>query len=227
MSAFRKWLLDAEQWRPHAAPTDELPPDAGGSVDLHAVVSEWIALRQEVRLEARGGKTSRERMDQASEAFRQGIEGAGNEAAKLVRQLVEERDRVRDEYRGKLESQQREWVDVLLEVRDALARGADAARGGGQHLGWKRWFVSAGFAEAVAEGYDLGLRRIDAALESRGVRPMECVGLPVDPERMRVVDVVPGEGTPEGHVVEVLRRGYVRGDRVVRCAEVRAAARLS
>ena len=76
----------------------------------------------------------------------------------------------------------------------------------------------------LLEGYGASLRRVDAALEANGVRPIECAGRPVDPARMHVVGVVHREGGANGEVVEVVRRGYVRGDRVIRHAEVRAVA---
>ena len=69
------------------------------------------------------------------------------------------------------------------------------------------------------------MRRFDAAMEGHGIRPIECEGQRVDPQRMRVVDVVQRDDLPEGSVVEVVRRGYVSGSRVIRFAEVRAVGK--
>ena len=41
---------------------------------------------------------------------------------------------------------------------------------------------------------------------------------------MRVVDLIQRDDLPAGHVAETLRRGYVQGKRIIRCAEVRAVA---
>lgn len=222
LSALRQWLLDAEQWRSEAARQSAAPEPDAPSVDFHTVVSEWIALKQEVRLEARGTKASRERLDQAVGAFHDGLDHVHHQLQRALDPLVTERDRLRDELQGELESQQRTWVDLLLDVRDALARAAEASRQAGRRVGWRRWFLPRDLHGSLLEGYELALRRIDAALESRDIRPIECAGQRLDPRRMRVVDVVQRDDLPEGCVVEVVRRGYVKGTRVIRFAEVRA-----
>lgn len=225
LSAFRLWLLDSEQWRNEAVRDSGEPASEDAGVDLHTMVKEWIALRQEVRLESRGDKTSRERLDQAVGAFHDGLDQVHQQLQKTIDPLISERDRLRDEFRGQLESQQRVWVDLLLDARDALARGAESSRQAGRRIGWRRWFLRRDLLESLLEGYELALRRIDAVLESRGIVAIECEGQRVDPQRMRVVDVVRRDDLPEGAVVEVVRRGYADGSQVIRFAEVRAVGK--
>ncbi len=193
-------------------------------MNLHALVSEWIGLKQEFRLASRGNKATREQLDQAVDAFHQGLDQVGSELQEAVESLIRERDRLRDDLQGRIESQEKEWAELLFDVREVFARGVEASRQASRRLGWRGWFLPAAVFGGLIEGHELALRRIDAALESRGIRPIECEGLPVDPERMRVVDVVRREDMPPGRVVEVLRRGYARGSRVLRYAEVRAVA---
>jgi molecular chaperone GrpE (heat shock protein) len=225
LSAFRQWLLDAEQWRDQVA-RQPLSADLGAAgVDFHTVVKEWIALKEEVRLESRGGKANRERLDRAADAFQEGIGQVHDQVRKVLDPLVSERDRMRDEFQAESESQQRHWVELLLDVRDALARGAESSRQAVRRRSWRRWFLRRDLLDDLLEGYDLALRRIDAALQSRGIVPIQCEGLRVDPQRMRVVDVVQRDDLTEGAVVEVVRPGYVDGSRVIRFAEVRAVGR--
>jgi molecular chaperone GrpE len=79
------------------------------------------------------------------------------------------------------------------------------------------------FFEAFREGYDLILARLRRALESTEIERIACVGRPVDPERMIVLEVVEDPNRPAGEVVDEVRRGYTWRGRVFRFAEVRAA----
>ncbi len=224
LTAFRQWLLESEQWRDGLDDACDAVP-AEPEVDLHTVVREWTALRQEVRLDARGGKAMREELERAVSGFTTGVEQVHQGVEKMLEPLVRERDRFRDELTARLDAQQTAWIDLLLDVREGIERGAVAAQGVRQSLGWRRWFVRQAKLDGVVDGYQLALRRIDAALDSRGVRPIECQGRPVDPERMRVIEVVQRDDVPEGHVADVIRRGYALNGRVLRFAEVRAVGR--
>lgn len=224
LSAFRQWLLEAEQWRyAVAAPSEHAKEE--GTVDLHTLLGELTALKQEVRLEARGSKTARAELDRAVQAFERASDEARQQNEQSLGPLVRERDRLRDDLTGRIESQERDWVELILDIREALARGEASSTRAGNRLGWRRWFVPRGLIESLREGHALSLRRIDATLEARGVQRIECVGQRVDPQRMRVVDVVDNAELPEGQVTEVVRDGYTCGSRVIRYAEVRAAAR--
>jgi len=223
LSTFRQWLLEAEAWRNLAPAPGEAPSDAQ-SVDLHTVVREWIALRQELKLEARGSKAARERLDGAVEEFRGGVDQVAEEAKALLSTVVRERDRLRDEARTLRESEAQSWAEALLDLHDVLSRAAEASERARRRRGWRRWFRRDETLDSLHEGYALALRKLDAALESRGIRVIDCPGRPVDPYRMRVVDVVRRADVPPGHVVEVIRDGYEWGSRVIRYAEVRAAA---
>lgn len=224
LSTLRQWLLESEEWR-HVLLAPQENVDAAAQVDLHTLLSELIALKQEVRLEARGTKTARQDLDRAIDEFHEGIEEVSAQTQKLFDPLLRERDRLRDGLNSQMDSQLRSWVEVLLDLREALSRGEETSRQAARRVGWRRWLLPRGLLEGLHEGYMLGLRRIDAILEARGVRPIECLGKPVDPEQMRVVDLVRRDDLPAGHVAEVVRAGYTCDSKVIRYAEVRAVAR--
>ena len=79
------------------------------------------------------------------------------------------------------------------------------------------------FFEALLEGYDLIRSRLRRALQAEGIERIECLGRPVDPERMLVLAVVEDPNRPPGEVIEEVRRGYTWRQRVLRAAEVRAS----
>jgi len=223
LSAFRQWLIEAEAWRRAVATSQESPPSAG-HVDMHSMVREWIGLKQELKLEARGSKAARVRLDEAVHAFHGGVDRVADESKGVLESVVRDRDRLRDEAHQRQESEARSWAEVFIDIRDVLARAADASRRATRRLGWRRWLLKGTSIESAQEGYELALKQIDAALASRGIQDIACQGGPVDPHRMRVVELVQREDVPPGHVVDVVRRGYIWKSRVLRYAEVRATA---
>lgn len=77
--------------------------------------------------------------------------------------------------------------------------------------------------ESVITGYTMSLQRVERALRQHDLEPIECLGLPFDPERMEVLEVATDTGRPSGEVVEEVRRGYHWRGRVFRFAQVRVA----
>ena len=63
------------------------------------------------------------------------------------------------------------------------------------------------------------MRRV---LKSEAIEPIDCVGHPVDPERMIVIEITEAADWPPQTVIEELRRGYTWRGRILRLAEVKA-----
>jgi len=83
--------------------------------------------------------------------------------------------------------------------------------------------------DIAANGWVEGVAAIDrklrTLLESEGVRPVEAEpGTPFDPREHEAIATVPGTGRREGEIVDVVRRGYLLRDRVIRPALVAVAA---
>src|SRR4029077_14541447 len=76
--------------------------------------------------------------------------------------------------------------------------------------------------DSFLEGYNLIHKRLARVLSAEQVSHIECVGKPVDPELMTVIEVVDEPRDQPGTVVKELRRGYTWRGRVIRYAEVQA-----
>jgi molecular chaperone GrpE len=74
-----------------------------------------------------------------------------------------------------------------------------------------------------AEGIDLIYRKLLTILDGEGVKPMALLGEPFDPNQHEAISMEPSETVPSGHVCEVLKQGYLLGDKVLRPALVRVA----
>lgn len=105
-----------------------------------------------------------------------------------------------------------ELVADLFEIRDNFGRALEAAVP-----------LEDDAADALREGVGLIDRQIAAMLEREGIEEVETSGS-VDPRKHRVVETRPSPGHDPGEIVEVYRRGYRHGDRVLREADVVVAA---
>jgi molecular chaperone GrpE len=245
LDRFRQWL---ETEHTEALEQDTAPlgtaPEVGGTCDFGLIdlVAEFTALRHELKLQTKSGRglleqteTTIAAMKQAIEQFRaaersenQAVWSAGRPLAEALADLDEALERGRreidrakrqiaDEHFRSLEAalndlyRRRRWIvrrflrNFHGEVLDAVARA-----GLGQH----------DLFDALLEGYGLIQNRLRRAMASEKVERIICVGTPVDPERMTVLEVVDDSSRPAGTVVKELRRGYTWRGRVIRYAEV-------
>jgi molecular chaperone GrpE len=214
-------------------------------VGLLQLVEEFTALRQEVKLQTKSSRGVAERTEQALAAMEQavalfrGIEGKEAEAGRLAaRPLVESlveldealargravidtaRRRILEDLAGPVQEQlDNLWLRLPWWRRPLLRawrRGAREILVQGTAVAHRDIF------DALVEGYSLILGRLERAMKKAEVYRIECVGKPVDPNLMTVVEVVDDPLRPPGIVVEQVRPGYYWKGKVLRFAEVRA-----
>lgn len=193
----------------------ETEVSANGRCDLYSIWAAVTALTQEIKLQGRSFK-------QLSETLAP--------LADLAPQLPEMQRQAQEDAR-------REMLDVLLDLRDRLGRGLEAARISrakmreslesswaarllARHKALRQAFES---VAALQEGCGLSLGRLNEVLAQFDVREIVCQGEPFDPSSMHAVDVVESEQAAEGTVVEVYRAGYEWKGKVYRPAQVKVA----
>jgi molecular chaperone GrpE len=101
-------------------------------------------------------------------------------------------------------------IKRYLEILDDLERALKSRPADGEGAAW-------------AEGIDLIYRKLQALLEAEGVQPMEANSQFFDPN---LHEAISHEAAPElesGQIIEVVKQGYMLGDRVLRPAWVRVA----
>jgi molecular chaperone GrpE len=99
----------------------------------------------------------------------------------------------------------------ILPVMDNLERAVAAA-------------ATATDATSIREGIELVIRQFHQTFEKLGVRQVEAVGAPFDPNFHEAVSQVESAAHAPGTVVEVLQTGYTIGDRLLRAALAVVAA---
>jgi len=80
-----------------------------------------------------------------------------------------------------------------------------------------------GIDESWSKGLELSVRKLEEALGTHGLQPIEAVGSRFDPKLHEAVGHEESRDYPEDTVVSELRRGYRLRDRVVRPALVKVA----
>lgn len=78
-------------------------------------------------------------------------------------------------------------------------------------------------AEAWVNGIELVYRKLLAVLDGEGVKQIEAMGQPFDPNLHEAISMEAVDGFESGQVIGVVQQGYRLGDRVIRPAMVRVA----
>lgn len=209
---FRRWLDELEEIPPAGAEAET------ASCDLHDLFAELAALRQEVRLQNR-------------EQSRAGRELA-NAAARY--DAIDRTTQRRDEELEALERRVSRAAEdrcllSMLDLRDALVRGREAARKlrkVGKKAGRKKTLPRKPFRRlqpaiaGVVDGYELALRRCDRTLAQYGANGVPAVGLRFDARTMHAVETRRVADREDGVVVDEFVSGFVRDGEVLRLAEV-------
>ncbi|MGF1529522.1 MAG: nucleotide exchange factor GrpE [Candidatus Competibacterales bacterium] len=197
----------------------EVPPadaDAEVEVDLQRLFVELAALRSDVKRESRQVK-------EALDAFRAAFAALEESRDQLAAETQRRLEALDSHHRGGL----RQLLLDVVEVRDRLQVGLDTLLRHSPRSLRQRLLGDgdAAWRQGAIEGQRITLRRLDALLAHREVRPTAAEGQPLDPHTMRAVEVSQLADQPDGAVVEVLRPGYRWGDETLRLADVRVNRR--
>lgn len=183
--------------------------DDAVAVDLRTLLGEIAALKNEVRLESRQFKSALEELRSFGTALREHNE-----------QLARDLERARGQAAENQRQAERRLLLGVLDLRDRLQAGTEAVAGRRPSMLARLLPGEARFARSLGEGLALTLQRLDELLESHRVRPLDAVGRPLDPQRMRAVGVEPAPSAREGIVLREARRGFLHGGELLRAAEV-------
>ena len=210
---FRNGLERAARHRePWERPDDEAAGDAETSVDLATLLSEMAVLKSELRLQSRQFKNTLDELRQF-----------GNDLREHSERLQRELERAREHAVSVERQTAQPFLLALLDLRDRLQSGADAAGRPPSSLLSRLVPGPTRFAASLAEGQRLTLQRLDDFLASHRVRAIPAEGEAFDAQRMRVVGLESGDeasGVPEGTVLREVRRGFVHHGELLRFAEV-------
>ena len=247
LGQFRQWLQETRAEADALPDAEEILAEASASrpVGLRQLIEEFTALRHEVKLGTKSARGLAEKTEQVLAATQQAMEQlrsveakeaeVGRSSAKpLVESLVEldealgrgraaidtARRRILEDLTGHVQQQLDDLVLRLPPWRRWLCRSW--CRRARETLLQRVGLTHREIFDSLVEGYQLILNRLERAMKKAELYRIECVGRPVDPNLMTVVEAVDDPLRPPGLVIEEVRPGYYWKGKVLRFAEVRA-----
>jgi molecular chaperone GrpE len=91
------------------------------------------------------------------------------------------------------------------------------------HRAWEVSGTTKDF-DALSKGIEMTVRSLDELLKGEGVKAIDSVGQPFDPQYHQALSVEPSEEHPENTVIEQLQTGYILHDRVIRPSLVKVSS---
>ena len=143
------------------------------------------------------------------EALRREADEHRDRYVRAVAELDNFRKRSAREIEGARKFGAEKLAQSILPVRDSLEAGLAAAENAGQ--------------SALLDGQRATLRLLDEALTASGVREINPVGEPFDPNKHEALSLVPAPGVAPDTVLEVVQKGYELNERLLRAAKVLVA----
>ena len=188
--------------------TAPAPPGACGPADsagapADAVENPPMTPEQEAAMLRLALAEAREEIDRQVDAVQRGKADLAN----ARRRHDEERLSIQQQANSRLLVQLLPIVDELDLAVNHLATNNEAACAEPASASW-------------AEGVRLIHRKLSGFLEAQGVKRIESLGEPFNPDLHEAVGMAQVESAESGCVVEVLRQGYRLHDRVVQVAQV-------
>ena len=100
------------------------------------------------------------------------------------------------------------FIENLLPIIDSLEMGQAAAAADNATL------------ESIREGFALTMDMFIQMLEKNGLEQIDPLGEKFDPERHQAISMIEVEGAESNSVIEVMQKGFLLNDRLVRPAMV-------
>jgi len=148
-------------------------------------------------------KSELEAFEAKADEYLDGWQRARADFANYKKRINRERQRIRQDAIG-------EVTKRYLPVLDDLERALKNRPKEGEGAEW-------------AEGIELVYRKMLSILESDGIVPMEAEGDTFNPNLHEAIDQAESEEHESDEIIEVIQKGYMIDDRVLRPAMVRVA----
>ena len=100
------------------------------------------------------------------------------------------------------------FMGDLLPVRDSLERGLEAAAD------------PSATVEALLEGKQLIMKMLNKTMGDHGLQIIDPAGEAFDPEKHEAMTMVPSDQHDENTVIDVIEKGYLLHDRLIRPAKI-------
>ncbi len=195
--------------------------------DKEAAEETKQAAEEEAAEKKSGKKKNGKAKNSKSKADQKKLEEELKKAQDEIAALKDSRLRLMAEYENFKRRSQKEkdrmYGDALIDVTKAWLPVLDNLERAAASAGKLDDSSDAEAAKQVAEGIDMIRKQAAETLEKIGVKEIEALNKPFDPELHEAVMRVDSEEDGEEKVVEVFAKGYIFEDRVIRHSVVKVA----
>ncbi len=179
-------------------------------IDLFSLFTELAALRNEVKLEAR-------QVNVALEIFKETFDTVQTTHKQLTSQV----EHCRTEHINQKRELTRNMLLAFLDIYDRLEAGMSALNNYNPPLFGYFCKREISLILSLQKGQAMTLGRVIQILSRYRVRPLDVLEKPLDPHRMRVVEVDCQDQIKNGIVTAELRKGFMWEEEILRPAEVK------
>ncbi len=144
---------------------------------------------------------------------KEAAEGYLNKLKYLMADFDNYRKQVDKQAAIKIESIKADLLLKFLNIRDEYQRAVETAK-------------QKDSDPVVVEGLESILKNIDSFLSAEGVRPIEAVGTPFDPNVHDAIAFSSRDNVPENNVTAEIRRGYMLNGKVLRPSMVEISRKI-
>jgi len=166
------------------------------------ISQEETLLKEEETISRDAYETLQKELEESRAKADENLEGWQRERAEFAnyrKRIERERETLQQEITGTLV---KKYLDVLDDLERALQNKPD---------------------DPWADGIELIYKKLQDILEPEGIQRIEAEGQPFDPNFHEAIAQTPSEEHESGAVIEVVRQGYILGEKVIRPALVRVA----
>ena len=187
--------------QPHIDAEDEHSLATEGEEQAHL---EDVIPEAAEEAESENDETVEQRLEKAQEI----IKGYWDQIMRLRAEIDNNRKRADRDVENAHKYALKGFVENLLPVIDSMEMGQAAANADNATL------------ESIREGFELTINLFVQVLEKNGLEQVNPVGEKFDPEKHQAISMVEAGDAESNTVVEVMQKGFLLNDRLVRPAMV-------
>ncbi len=153
-----------------------------------------------------------ESLEQQLEKAQQTIKDYWDQMMRLRAEIDNNRKRAERDIENAHKYAIRNFIENLLPIVDSMEMGQVAAAADNATL------------ESIREGSALTMNMFMQVMENSGLQQIDPLGEKFDPERHQAISMIAAEDAESGSVIEVMQKGFMLNDRLVRPAMVVVAS---
>ena len=151
---------------------------------------------------------SKEGLTAALEAAQAEVTEAQDKLLRLAADFENQKKRLQREKETALKYAEENLIKEILPCLDNLERAVNQD----QHNG--------NFGTQLLEGVQLTIKGLMSSLEKAGLKPLQSVGEPFDPNFHEALVMEASKDVPEQRIIQEFEKGYMLKDRLLRAAKV-------